>query len=273
MLREALEWFLTPAGPAARKLGYLGESIALEARFRRNRAAWAPHLEASRRAVADAADASEGTALAVVLGSGPLLDVPLGHLLRRFDRVILVDILHPWRARGIARRTPKLFLMEADLSGIADAVVANPRHMPAIRPPDALDGLKPDFTVSLNLLSQLAQAPWKALGAAGHPQDALAALHADLARTHLDWLSALPGRRCMIADQAQETEYPDRTEIWRPLDGLALPAPDRNWDWQIAPAGERGDGAVQTNRVAAWLDLPGPAATADGDLSTVQDSP
>lgn len=259
MLREALEWLLTPTNPAARKLGYLHEAIALEARFRRNKSAWAPHLEASRRAVADASEAAQGRDLALILGSGPLLDVPLGHLLRRFDRVILVDIVHPWRARGVARRMRGLFLMEADLSGIADAVAADAKTIPAIAPSDALAGLEPDFTVSLNLISQLAQAPWKALGRAGHSEAALAKLHADLAQAHLDLLAGLPGIRCLIADQAQDTVFPDRSEVWRPLDGLALSAPDRRWDWALAPQGERADGAVQTNHVGAWLDLPRPA--------------
>jgi len=257
MLREALEWLLTPASPAARRLGYLQEAIALEARFRRNKAAWAPHLEASRRAVVDASDAAEGGRLALVLGSGPLLDVPLGHLLRRFEQVVLVDILHPWRARGVARRMRSLFLLEADLSGIANAIAAAPTTIPPVSPSDALDGLEPDFTVSLNLLSQLPQIPWTILGRGGHPEEALAQLHADLARAHLDMLARLPGRCCLIADEAQETVFPDRTEIWRPLDGLALPAPDRRWDWTIAPQGERADAALQTNRVAAWLNLRG----------------
>lgn len=258
MLREALEWLLTPASPAARRLGYLQEAIALEARFRRNKAAWAPHLEASRRAVVDASEAAEGSRLALVLGSGPLLDVPLGHLLRRFDRVVLVDILHPWRARGIARRTRGLFLLEADLSGIADAIAANPGSIPPVAPSDALAGLEPDFTVSLNLISQLSQIPWKILAKAGHCDEALARLHADLARAHLDMLARLAGRRCLIADAAQETVFADRTEIWHPLDGLDLPTPDRRWDWTIAPQGERADAALQTNRVTAWLDLPRP---------------
>jgi len=257
MLREALEWLLTPASPAARRLGYLHEAIALEARFRRNKSAWAPHLEASRRAVVDACNAAEGSKLALVLGSGALLDVPLGHLLRRFERVVLVDIQHPWRARGIARRMRGLFLLQADLTGIAEALAADPNTIPPVVPSDALEGMEPDFTVSLNLISQLPQIPWKTLAKAGHAEAALARLHADLAHAHLDLLARLPGRRCLIADEAQETSFPDHTEIWHPLDGLDLPTPDRRWDWTLAPQGERADGALQTNRVAAWLNLPG----------------
>ena len=254
MLREAFEWVFTPASPVARRLGYLKETIALEARFRRNRTAWAEHLEASRRAIADAADAATGKDTALILGSGPLLDVPLGLLARRFDRVILADIVHPWRARGPARRLRNVHLMELDATGLAEALagwrMGDAMPTPAIPtlPPD----IAPDLTVSLNLVSQLATMPCRHLGLAG---EEAAALHRDLASAHLSFLRALPVRVALIADLAQDSRFPDRVERWEPLEGLDLPPPDRAWDWRIAPEGERADGASQINRVAAWLDL------------------
>ena len=254
MLREALEWVFTPASPAARQLGYLAETIALEARFRRSTAAWASHLEASRRAIAEAAEGAPGAGIVLILGSGPLLDVPLGLLARRFERVILADIVHPWRARGPARRLHNVHLMEMDATGMADALAQRRKGDPPPTPsvPALPPEIRPDLTVSLNLLSQLATIPSRRLGLEG---EAAATLHTTLVRAHLTLLRSLPGRVTLIADMAQDSRFADRVERWEPLEGLDLPAPDRSWDWLIAPEGERADGAVQTNHVGAWLDL------------------
>lgn len=134
MLREAVEWALTPAPGPARQLGYLAESIALEARWRRCRRAWASHLENSRRAVMDAAASCPRRRLVAILGSGPLLDVPLASLARTFDRVLLVDIVHPWRARGAARRFDNVFLAQADIAGVSAALARDPGRIPAVAP-------------------------------------------------------------------------------------------------------------------------------------------
>ena len=72
MLRELFEAALSKADASVRRLGYVHESVAIAARHRRNTEAWAPHLERTRRFVAQAATGGESIA---VLGSGSLLDV------------------------------------------------------------------------------------------------------------------------------------------------------------------------------------------------------
>ena len=88
MLRECIESWLTPAPPWARALSLPREQAAIRARYRRHAAAWAPHLAATRAAMLDAA---QGGDLAVVLGGGVLLDVPLLELRRCYRRVLIVD--------------------------------------------------------------------------------------------------------------------------------------------------------------------------------------
>ena len=60
-------------------------------------------------------DAAPGR-VALVLGSGGLLDVPLEELSRRFGEVWLVDMVHPWRARLWARRLGNVRLIEHDIT-------------------------------------------------------------------------------------------------------------------------------------------------------------
>lgn len=73
--------------------------------------------------IAKAAVDCPGTGRAVVLGSGSLFDVPLDALAERFGRVDLVDLAHPRSARLAAQRRPNVRLVEADVSGVARAVV------------------------------------------------------------------------------------------------------------------------------------------------------
>ncbi len=102
-----LAWALSLVNPAPlrlRRRGYVRQSGLLHARSRRCRAAWAPHLARARGVILAAAEATVGRGSAVVLGSGLLDDVPLDSLAKLFDRVTLVDAVHPWPARLAARR-------------------------------------------------------------------------------------------------------------------------------------------------------------------------
>ena len=121
MLAEILEWFLTPCPLTARRLGYLNETIAIRARHRRQRSRWQPHLEATRAFVERAASATVSKRCATVLGSGPLYDVPLDLLSETFDRVELVDFIHPQEARRAATQLPNVALRTEDISGAAAA--------------------------------------------------------------------------------------------------------------------------------------------------------
>lgn len=102
-------------------MGYLHDLIAVRARYRRNRAAWAPHLTATREHVAAAIEAAPGRDLAVVLGAGLLLDVPLDALSAAFKRVVLVDICWLGETRRACRRYGNVDLLDHDITGIATA--------------------------------------------------------------------------------------------------------------------------------------------------------
>ena len=115
MLAELFAWMTTPCPAAARPLGYLREAIAIEARYRRHAERWRPHLEKSK-----AVSNSSRRRRAVVLGSGPLFDIPVEALADAFDVVELVDIVHPKRARQIAAGFANVELKTSDVSGAAD---------------------------------------------------------------------------------------------------------------------------------------------------------
>lgn len=235
---------LNPAPLRLRRLGYVRQSGLLHARSRRCRAAWAPHLQRARDAIAAAAEATAGRGYAVVLGSGLLDDVPLDRLAGLFDRVSLVDAVHPWPARLAAKHHVNVRLATAEISAGLSGGLA-----------EICAGA--DLVVSANLLSQIPVVPLDVYEARG--RDAPPGLGAQLIETHLTALDAVAveaGRVCLITDTMQRTE--DRagviTDSLDLMFGVALPSTDASWDWEIAPFGEIGRGRRLIHRVHAYLD-------------------
>lgn len=237
MLAEALAWLFTPASATARKLGHLAESIAIAARHRRCREAWAPHLAASRQALLDSARAAPSHRIALVLGSGHLLDVPLTELAGLFESVWLVDIVQPRSARRAARRFTNVRLIEHDVTESLDRLPEMP-----VAPTRFLDEPAIDWVASVNLLSQL------------DPGDLRNTPTGDaLMANHLVWLSRFQASVCLVSDLEQQhvdkqgglIEYRDL----RPL--LTRWTVESQWHWDIAPTGELNHGETARHLVAA----------------------
>ena len=228
MLREALTLLIAPASRHARDFGYAHEGIAIEARHRRCRRAWAPHIGNCHRAIRAAAELCGKRDLAVILGSGPLFDIPLADLARSFARVVLVDVFHSRAARRQARYWPNVGLLEHDLLGLDRAL-----------PQPELSGWRrllgpPDLVVSANLLSQLPLLP---IDAWGRRKDAWALA---VMQAHLADLAGGPGVACLISEWRRRWFNAAGGEIDAalPTEGLDLPAPAGAWTWTIAPPGE-----------------------------------
>ncbi|GHD54778.1 hypothetical protein GCM10017083_32920 [Thalassobaculum fulvum] len=229
MIREALEWLVTPSLPFARRSGHLSEFVAIAARRRRHRAAWASHEARSRAAVLRAAAAADPDGTAVILGAGHLYDVPLEELATRFRRVRLVDLAFSTATRRAARRLGNVTCLRRDVTESLPSLapVAEPRFLlgePGTR-----------FVASVNLLSQLAVVATRDLDDATADRIGRA-----LVQAHLDWLRRLPCPAALICDRAIEIAGPDGSVIATldPLKGAAAPEHDETWIWELAPRGE-----------------------------------
>ncbi len=180
--------------------------------------------------MAEAALACPDRRLAVVLGAGLLDDVPLDILARTFDRVRLVDAVHPWPARLAMRRHRPVARLTAEISaGLCEPAFAQ-----------AVEGAS--LVVSANVLSQPAILPVDAFARAGRA--APPALGVTIIEAHLAALSALArrgARICLIADTVQrEEDREGRILGTRDLrDGVPLPDSASAWDWELAPSAKR----------------------------------
>ncbi|TNC11947.1 hypothetical protein FF100_17020 [Methylobacterium terricola] len=255
MLLDLAHWLTLPAPLAARRLGYVGDSVRLASRSRRCRAAWAPHLAAAQDTVRAAMRDCPRRDLAVVLGSGLLDDVPIDDLAAAFRRVVLVDAVHPWRARWRSRRHANVARLTHDLSGANGLLLDRGETARPVLPPVCREA---DLVVSANLLSQLPIRPVARLEAAGRLgswTDA-DAFGRHIVAAHLDALADLPARICLVTDR-DETEADRDGRVIERIDllyGVDPGAAPREWDWELAPFGEEARDRRLVHRVAAWPD-------------------
>lgn len=211
---------------------HLGEAVGLWARGQRQTRAWAPHLANSRSLIDTTIDDLRSRRTVVVLGSGPLYDVPVESLARTFARVILVDRIH---LSTIGKRVDRYRNVERqwrDLSTVTD-----PRALGFL---DAIEDL--DWVISLSLVSQLAR------GAPGAERQAVDG--------HLDKLATLPCPSTLITDLDYRVfnrhgVMLDSADL---LHGRPVPRSGLRWKWEVAPFGEEDRHTRRVHSMAAWPD-------------------
>ncbi len=212
---------------------YVGEAVGLWARGMRQARAWAPHLANSRGLIDTTIDDIASRRTVVVLGSGPLFDIPVESLGRTFETVLLVDRAHLSTIDARVARYGNIRRDWRDLS---------PEH-----DPDALAFLRAipelDWVISASLVSQLARG-------AG-PENARLVVD-----RHLDALAALPCPVTLITDL--DYRVLNRHGIIRDsgdmLHGRPMPRSGLRWKWEVAPFREEARHTRRVHYVAAWPD-------------------
>lgn len=245
MILEALRHLIIRCPPRLKHLGVLHGLIALDARARRQRKAWAPHAKACHASALDFADRATGRRLAVVAGTGLLVEIPLEELAARFDRVVCLDIFHMPTIRRRAARLANVSLIDHDVTGLMQTLPEDIAHgtLPAAVPslPFAAEA---DFVLSANLASQLPLIPMEVAEArGGFAPTELTAWARAIIGGHFAVLQACPGVAGLITD-TEGVRSPvgggDPVDWWDTLEGAPLPplADRRDWWWDLAPAPE-----------------------------------
>lgn len=262
MLREFFEFMTTPCPPHVSRMGYLRDSIALGARYRRRAAHWSGHLDHSKEAVRRAICLCKDRRKAVVLGSGLLLDFPIEEISAAFKEVVLVDIVHMRPARRRVRSLPNVRFVSCDITGVAEKLHENKKAgkielpEPEAHFPDVDENT--DLVISLNVLSQVGVIPEEYADGKLQWEDyaSLEAWEGRIIAAHYEALARLTCRVCLITDY--EAVYRDRggKELQRSylLGPVRLPEAYAEWLWDIAPFGEESrDYAVERKCGAYYL--------------------
>ncbi|MBB4286957.1 hypothetical protein [Roseospira goensis] len=241
MIVEWIRHRLTPAPRGLRRMGYLRELIAVDARRRRNRRAWGPHLRATHSVILDQVAQLDRWNQVVVVGAGLLSDVPVATLALLFRRVVLVDVLFMPSVRLTALRIPSVELAPCDVTGVVEAVRTLPRGAPLPPSRPVIPGLADaDLVVSCNVLSQLPLLPARWL-ARHHDTDeaALLAFRRRLIADHLHLLMEAPCPVCLVTDTERQEMTADRpTAAEDLLCGIVPDVEGATWWWRIAPRPE-----------------------------------
>lgn len=262
MLRDMLEFARNPYPWYLAPMGYVRELTGIADRARELAPSWRDHLEQSQSTIEESTEGCDSYCSVLVVGSGNLLDVPLDTLCRRFDKVLLLDILHSRATKKAVRRRSNVELVSTDVTGVARQIFQaarrrDARMLPKSAPPD-LGAERFDLIVSVNLLSQLAVIPCNFLK--GHcpaiPPVRLRDLTCNLIEAHLDWISARAARSCLITDVQRIETLTDGTIIETDIiEGASLPNPDKTWDWMIAPRGSVYADRAVVHRIHAYRDF------------------
>ena len=256
MLAELILYATAKSSRPLRRLGLVGDAVALWSRATRRRRDWADHERRCHAVVTEAVKGLASRRKVLVLGSGLLRDVPLPLLRGRFERVVLLDAVHLLPARFAARRRDVIAVV-GDLTGMADmmAGASGPRRDPLAPWRDDPDL---DLVISANVLSQLAMAPAARLerrpGRGDLPPDLSSDLAARIVGWHLDDLSRLRCPVCLLTDVSYRERRRDGSEgpAIDLLHGHDLARPDVSWDWEVAPRGEVTRDVAHVHRVHAW---------------------
>lgn len=196
--------------------------------------------------------------MAVVLGSGHCDDVPLATLAAGFERVVLVDAVHPLRLRRQVRALTGIELVNADLSGSFPLLLGAANDLVAPLPP-VCGAPETDLVICANLLSQLPIRPVERLERSSRgfgvwrPEDG-ERLGRAIVTGHLEALARLPAQVCLVTD-CDETEEDRDGRIRARFDllyGVDPGEPEQSWTWELAPFGEAARGRRLRHRVAAY---------------------
>ncbi len=245
MVGSLIKAALTPTPRPVRAIGYPTEIIGIRGRYRRCHTHWESHVAHCRATILKGMERCVQRRKAIVMGAGLLHDVPLAELSETFREVILVDIVHPLASRWKTRHFRNVQRLTAD---ITNTVVAAynvawdaDKPLPQSKPTLFLDDPEVDFSVSVNLLSQLPCMPMAYLKRQhAHSEAKVEDFARALIQAHLDYLSALPGCVTLITD-VERLKYTMLGQLIEQRDlffGLKLPKWGEEWEWKLAPCPE-----------------------------------
>lgn len=254
MLREALQYLITPCAPVYRKMGYLKELIAIEARYRRTGKYWKQHQQKTSDYILRHIHGESKPERVVVLGAGLLLDIPFRELSRRCEQLVLVDVVFSRKVRSLARKHGNIYLLEHDVTGLANEMgrIKNAElPEPACSLPYDL-GSK-DYLLSINILSQLPLIPLKFAHRYIPDEAALDKWAGDIVRAHLDGLREQHTNVLLVTDIHHRLTNREGAvvEEYDCLFGNTLTGEEECWNWEYAPEGELIKGHTMDSLVCA----------------------
>ena len=241
MIREILTYLSEkPSLVEAKKFGHLKESISLLFREKRCQKAWRPHRTECKSFIIEHFKSATHFDSVLILGSGPLHEIPINELARTFKKVVLVDIVHLKSTRKSVSHLHNIEFIEHDITEIENDLLLG--KLTQKIPQQFLD-VDWGLVLSVNIMSQLPLhlKTYIEKNLKGNfSESSIETFLCNVTKNHLLYLQRFPAPAILITDV--ETSYCDKNDKILHTDfnyeHLNLPAPKVSWSWNVAPIPE-----------------------------------
>lgn len=242
MIREIITYLSErPILKEAKYFGHLNESISLLYRAQRCHKTWATHRASCKQFIsAELKNACHFDSV-LVLGSGPLHEIPIELLSKTFKRVVLVDIVHLKSTKKSVSYLKNVEFLEHEITEIEEALRVNKQLLNKV-PKKFLDQ-EWGLVLSVNVMSQLPLHFETFIEKKLKNRFDVCEIDKflkDITRNHLAYLQSFKSNVILITDT--QTFYYDKNELVIQTDNnyehLSLPRPIEEWNWNVAPIPE-----------------------------------
>jgi hypothetical protein len=231
----------SPGLKEAVTFGHLTESISLLAREKRCKRSWEPHRVQCKDFISNHLNVARHFDSALVLGSGPLHEIPIEVLAQKFKKVVLVDMVHLKSTKKALAHFNNIEFVEHDLTEI-ESILRREKKLMNHVPTKFMDG-DWGLVLSVNVMSQLPlhlESYIKKRLKNKFGELEIQSFLQDITRNHLAFLQSFKAPVILITDV--ETNYYDKSEKLLQKDlnypHLQLPNAFEEWVWNVAPIPE-----------------------------------
>lgn len=256
MITELITYFTSKATPEARAFGHLYEAIALIQREKRCSKYWLTHRTMCKQFITESAEKLKVKKTVLVLGSGPLHEIPLEYLAREFKKVDLVDVVHLNETKKKWEHLANVHFIEADVTELEADILKTKK--PVEKTPSAFLNENYSLVISANLLSQLSYHLRDFLQKKSQPkltEEELDRFAHKVTNNHYLYLKKFHCPVVLITDI--ETHLLDKNDRLiqkeSPYIDFEFTTPLAEWWWQVAPIPEYSKSMAIKMKVAGFL--------------------
>jgi hypothetical protein len=256
MIQELFTLLTTRSSFEAKAFGHIYEAIAIGAREKRCQKFWQNHREESKKLILKIANGISEKNSLLILGSGPLHEIPIEELSTLFNSITLVDIIHLRATKRKYRHLENLIFIEHDITEL-ESIIAKEKKITNKVP---ITFLNQDFNlvISANILSQLAyhlrnyiEKNLKTL----YSINELDIFSNQVSQDHYSYLKSFHCPVLLITDI--ETHFKNKAgesvDKQVPYIDFEFPVPVASWNWDVAPIPEYSSEISLQMKVAGFI--------------------
>lgn len=256
MIRELLTYFNSNVSKEARVFGHLYESIALIEREKRCRKHWLAHRTQCQNTIAQYLSLAKLQNKVLILGSGPLHEIPLKVLAENFAQVDLVDVVHLKETKRLNSHYKNVRFIEADITELESSLIKEKKALNKI--PSLFLEDQYDLVISANLMSQLAYHLRAFLEKNAKPKLSSAVLDQfanSITHNHYLYLQKFKCPVILITDieSILANKAEEIVERETPYIDFTFPIPVKEWWWDVAPLPEFSKTESLKMKVATFI--------------------